>query len=185
MQQIFTISRRRAKMAAMDIFKLPPSRVKPISVFRAMPQAQPIEVLERASSATESMCYRLPTWRHGLVRVWLQRINPQTVADSCEQEPPLRLRSGRGRSLYVLFQSVAPLYCFNLSSTSFSSSLLLQVFPVDIRDTKTQKQPTLFSPHQTKSLIIISQHSHSFDQNSLTLTNTIVIHSESAFQSQA
>jgi hypothetical protein len=35
MQQIFTISRCRAKMAAMDIFKLPPSRVKPISVFRS------------------------------------------------------------------------------------------------------------------------------------------------------
>jgi hypothetical protein len=62
MQQIFAISLRRAKMAAMDIFKLPPSRVKPISVFRAMPPVQPMVRLKRASSATDSMCYRLPTW---------------------------------------------------------------------------------------------------------------------------
>ena len=146
-------------------------------------EVQPIGMSKRTSSATESMCYRLPTWRHGLVRVWLHRIilKPHPIH---EQEPPLRLRSGRGRSLYILFQSVASLYCFNLSSTSFSS-LLLQVFPVD--NTTSTTKPTSHSFRRAKqSLITISQHSHSFDKNSLTHSHEhIVIHSTSAFQSQA
>jgi hypothetical protein len=54
MQQITAISIRQAKMAAMNIFKLPPSRVKPISVFRALPHAQPIAWLKCPSSATDS-----------------------------------------------------------------------------------------------------------------------------------
>jgi hypothetical protein len=138
-------------------------------------EVQPIGMSKRASSATESMCYRLPTWRHGLVRVWLHRIilKPHPIH---EQEPPLRLRSGRGRSLYILFQSVASLYCFNLSSTSLFSSLLLQVFPVET----TSKQPTHQHQHSfRRTKTVAHYHLRNIHIPSANTHSHIVIHCES------
>jgi hypothetical protein len=88
----------------------------------------------------------------------------------------LRLRSGRGRSLYILFQSVASLYCFNLSSTSFS---LLQVFPVDkptaITTTQQNKTNTLFAAPNSHSLSSRNIHIPSAKTYLLTHRHTLGI----------